>query len=192
MDIHEHQAKDILADIRRAGAERRPRLLARTGGLPGAELGFPCVVKAQIHSGGRGEAGGVKVCRSEAEVRDYAADLLGKTLVTKQTGAQRQAGHRLWVEEATDIAQEIYLGFVLDRKSERIMIVASGHGGMEIEDLAARGPRQPRADGRRPRHRARGVPGARARLPPRASGKQIGQMVTTLAPVTAPTATSTR
>jgi malate-CoA ligase subunit beta len=180
MDIHEHQAKDILATIRRAGAEGRPRLLAGTGRLRGAQLGFPCVVKAQIHSGGRGEAGGVKVCKSEAEGARLRRRPSGQTLVTKQTGASGKVVHRLWVEEATDIAQEIYLGFVLDRKSERIMIVASGHGGMEIEDLAARGPRQPRADGHRPRHRARGVPGARARVPPRASGKQIGQMVTTL------------
>jgi malate-CoA ligase subunit beta len=98
------------------------------------------VVKAQIHSGGRGEAGGVKVCRTHAEVRDFAAALLGKTLVTKQTGEQGKSVHRLWVEAATDIARELYLGFVLDRKSERIMIVASGHGGMEIEDLAHADP----------------------------------------------------
>jgi hypothetical protein len=171
MDIHEHQAKDILATfgvpVPKGGLAYSPEQAAYVA----RSLGFPCVVKAQIHSGGRGEAGGVKVCKTEAEVRDYAADLLGKTLVTKQTGASGKVVHRLWVEEATDIAQEIYLGFVLDRKTERIMIVASGHGGMEIEDLAARGSRQPRADGHRPRHRARGVPGTRARVPPRALGQ---------------------
>jgi succinyl-CoA synthetase beta subunit len=98
------------------------------------------VVKAQIHSGGRGEAGGVKLCRSEDEVRSYAAQLLGRSLVTKQTGAAGKGVYRLWVEEGSDIARELYLGFVLDRKSERIMIVASAHGGMEIEELAERDP----------------------------------------------------
>jgi malate-CoA ligase subunit beta len=140
MDIHEHQAKDILATfgvpVPKGGLAYSPEQAA----YQARELGFPCVVKAQIHSGGRGEVGGVKVCKTEAEVRDYAAELLGKTLVTKQTGAGGKTVHRLWVEEATDIAQEIYLGFVLDRKSERIMIVASGHGGMEIEDLAHEDP----------------------------------------------------
>jgi malate-CoA ligase subunit beta len=140
MDIHEHQAKDILrgfgVPVPKGGLAYSPEQAA----YQARTLGFPCVVKAQIHSGGRGEAGGVKLCRSEAEVRDYAAELLGRTLVTKQTGTAGKVVHRLWIEEATDIAQEIYLGFVLDRKSERIMIVASGHGGMEIEDLAHEDP----------------------------------------------------
>jgi succinyl-CoA synthetase beta subunit len=137
MDIHEHQAKDILArfgaPVPRGHLAFSPEQAAHACRQLG---GGTCVVKAQIHSGGRGEAGGVKVCTSEAGVRDCAAGLLGATLVTRQTGAAGKTVHRLWVEEATDIAQEIYLGFVLDRKSERIMIVASGHGGMEIEDLA--------------------------------------------------------
>jgi malate-CoA ligase subunit beta len=93
-----------------------------------------------VHSGGRGEAGGVKLCADDAEVRAYAQQLFGTALVTKQTDAAGKQVYRLWVEEATDIAQEMYLGFVLDRKSERIMIVASGHGGMEIEDLAEEDP----------------------------------------------------
>jgi hypothetical protein len=180
-------------DVRRAGAERRPRLLAGAGRLPGAQLGFPCVVKAQIHSGGRGEVGGVKVCKTEAEVRDYAAELLGKTLVTKQTGAGGKVVHRLWVEEATDIAQEIYLGFVLDRKSERIMIVASGHGGMEIEDLAHE---DPDSLVRMVIDPATGLVEFQARelaVPPRALGqadRPDGRQ--RCAPVTGPTATSTR
>jgi len=141
MDIHEHQAKEILA---RFGVPVPPGGLAYSpeqAAFRARELGGAgCVVKAQIHSGGRGEAGGVKLCRTEAEVRDFAAGLLGKTMVTKQTGAQGKGVYRLWVEAATDIARELYLGFVLDRKSERIMIVASGHGGMEIEDLAHEDP----------------------------------------------------
>jgi hypothetical protein len=180
MDIHEHQAKDILATfgvpVPKGGLAYSPEQAAYVA----RSLGFPCVVKAQIHSGGRGEAGGVKVCKTEAEVRDYAADLLGKTLVTKQTGAGGKVVHRLWVEEATDIAQEIYLGFVLDRKSERIMIVASGHGGMEIEDLAHE---DPDSLVRMVIDPAAGLVEFQAReLAFRLglSGKQIGQMVTTL------------
>jgi malate-CoA ligase subunit beta len=141
MDIHEHQAKEILA---RFGVPVPPGALAwspEQAEYRARELGGgACVVKAQIHSGGRGEAGGVKVCASPDEARDFAASLLGKTLVTRQTGDRGRSVHRLWVEAATDIAQEMYLGFVLDRKSERIMIVASGHGGMEIEDLAETDP----------------------------------------------------
>ena len=141
MDIHEYQAKDILAKfgvpVPRGGLAYSPE----QAGYRARELGGSAwVVKAQIHSGGRGAAGGVKLCRSEEEVRDYAATLFGRALVTKQTGAQGKQVYRVWVEGASDIAQELYLGFVLDRKSERIMIVASAHGGMEIEDLAETDP----------------------------------------------------
>ncbi|MEM0937660.1 MAG: malate--CoA ligase subunit beta [Pseudomonadota bacterium] len=141
MDIHEHQAKEILS---RFGVPVPPGGLAYSpeqAEFRARELGGAgWVVKAQIHSGGRGEAGGVKLCRNAGEVRDCARDLLGQILVTKQTGAQGKGIYRLWVEAATNIQQEIYLGFVLDRKTERIMIVASGHGGMEIEDLANEDP----------------------------------------------------
>jgi malate-CoA ligase subunit beta len=141
MDIHEYQAKEILAGlgvpIPRGGLAYSPE----QAGYRAREIGGDAwVVKAQIHSGGRGQAGGVKVCHSEEEVRDFAATLFGRILVTKQTGAAGKMVDRLYVEEASDIAREIYLGFVLDRKSERIMIVASGSGGMEIEDLAEADP----------------------------------------------------
>ncbi|ABV94225.1 succinyl-CoA synthetase [Dinoroseobacter shibae DFL 12 = DSM 16493] len=141
MDIHEHQAKDILArfgvPVPKGGVAFSPEQAAfRCRELGGGR----CVVKAQVHSGGRGEAGGVKLCEGEAEVRDFAASLLGTSLVTKQTDAAGKRIDRLWVEEASAIERELYLGFVLDRKSERIMIVASGHGGMEIEDLAEEDP----------------------------------------------------
>ncbi|MBN2759409.1 MAG: malate--CoA ligase subunit beta [Rhodobacteraceae bacterium] len=140
MDIHEHQAKDILAKfgvpVPRGGLAYSPEQAA----YQAREIGLPVVIKAQIHSGGRGEAGGVKFCRTEDEVREFAAGILGRQLVTKQSGPAGKGVYRLWVEAATDIAQEIYLGFVLDRKSERIMIVASGAGGMEIEELAEKDP----------------------------------------------------
>ena len=140
MDIHEHQAKEILS---RFGVPVPPGALAYSpeqAEFHTRELGGRSVVKAQIHSGGRGEAGGVKLCRSPDAAREAAAAILGQTLVTKQTGDRGRSVHRVWVEGATDIARELYLGFVLDRKSERIMIVASGHGGMEIEDLAEEDP----------------------------------------------------
>ncbi|MEM9147023.1 MAG: malate--CoA ligase subunit beta [Pseudomonadota bacterium] len=141
MDIHEYQAKAILADfgvpVPRGGLAYSPE----QAGYRARELGGKAwVVKAQIHSGGRGEAGGVKLCRSEEEVRDFAAALFGKQLVTKQTGEAGKGVYRVYVEQASDIDRELYLGLVLDRKTERIMIVASGHGGMEIEDLAEADP----------------------------------------------------
>lgn len=141
MDIHEYQAKDILArfgvPVPRGGLAWSPEQAA----FRARELGAgPWVVKAQVHAGGRGEAGGVKLCRTGEEVRRVAAGLFGKNLVTRQTGAEGKPVDRLWVEAASPIAQEMYLGFVLDRKSERIMIVASAEGGMAIEDLAASKP----------------------------------------------------
>ncbi|MGC9419917.1 MAG: malate--CoA ligase subunit beta [Rhodovulum sp.] len=141
MDIHEHQAKEILAGfgvpVPRGGLAYSPEQAAYRA----RELGGDAwVVKAQIHSGGRGEAGGVKVCKSEKEVAEFAAGLFGKQLVTRQTGAAGKGVYRIWVEEASDIAQELYLGFVLDRKSERIMVVASSSGGMEIEEIAEEDP----------------------------------------------------
>jgi succinyl-CoA synthetase beta subunit len=141
MDIHEYQAKEILArfgvPVPRGGIAYSPE----QAGYRAREIGGDrWVVKAQIHSGGRGQAGGVRLCRSEEEVRDFAATLFGRMLVTRQSGEPGKMIERVLVEEASDIARELYLGFVLDRKSERIMIVASAHGGMEIEELAATDP----------------------------------------------------
>jgi len=141
MDIHEYQAKELLA---------RLGVPVPKGGLAYSpeQAGYRCqeiggdrwVVKAQIHSGGRGEAGGVRLCRSDHEVRDFAAGLFGRRLVTRQTGAQGKLVGRVWVEEAADIAAEIYFGLVLDRKTERVMVVASAAGGMEIEELSHERP----------------------------------------------------
>jgi malate-CoA ligase subunit beta len=141
MDIHEHQAKELLArfgvPVPRGGIAWSPEQAA----FRARELGEgPWVVKAQIHSGGRGEAGGVQLCRSGEEVRSFAAGLFGRNLATRQTGPGGKPVFRVWVEEATEIARELYLGLVLDRKSERVMIVASGHGGMEIEQLSVEDP----------------------------------------------------
>lgn len=141
MDIHEFQAKDLLrkfgVQVPRGGIAYSPeQAVYRASELSGDKW----VVKAQIHSGARGKAGGVKICKSEKEISEAAAWMLGRMLVTHQTGPQGKLVSRLYVEEATDIAQEIYLAFVMDRKEERVVVVASGEGGMEIEDISAQEP----------------------------------------------------
>ena len=141
MDIHEYQAKEILAHfgirVPRGGLAYSPEQAAYRAHEIGGER---WVVKAQIHAGGRGKAGGVKLCGSEEELVDAAEGLLGKRLVTPQTGTKGKLVNRLYVEAATEIAREFYLGFVLDRRSERIMAVASSAGGMEIEDIGRERP----------------------------------------------------
>ncbi len=141
MDIHEYQAKALLADfgmpIARGGIAYSPEQAAYRA----MELGGDkWVVKAQIHSGARGKAGGIKLCTTEQEVRDAADELLGKRLVTHQTGAQGKLIGRLYIENGTDIDRELYLAFVLDRTSEHIMCVASASGGMDIEEIAKSSP----------------------------------------------------
>ncbi|MEE9479685.1 MAG: malate--CoA ligase subunit beta [Kiloniellales bacterium] len=141
MEIHEYQAKELLADfgvpVPRGGLAYSPEQAAYRALEIG---GNKWVVKAQIHSGGRGKAGGVKICENEREIWDASEDMLGKRLVTNQTGPRGKLVYRLFVEAAAAIQREIYLGFVLDRKSERVMVVASGEGGMEIEDIAQEKP----------------------------------------------------
>ena len=121
-------------------------------------------VKAQIHAGARGKAGGVRLCRSHQEVAEAAAALLGKPLVTAQTGPAGQVVHRLYIEKAEAFTREIYLGLVLDRKIERIRIVASAAGGMEVEEIAAQQPDIAAPDPGRTGGGAAAFPGARARL----------------------------
>ena len=99
-----------------------------------------CVVKAQIHAGGRGKAGGVKLVRSADEARAAATEILGKTLVTHQTGSEGQEVRRLWVEEGSSIEKEYYLGIVIDREQQLPVMMASSEGGTEIEEVAATAP----------------------------------------------------
>ena len=141
MDIHEYQAKELLSGfgvpIPRGGVAYTPdQAVYRAAEIGGSRW----VVKAQIHSGGRGKAGGVRVCSSEDEVRRAAADLLGRRLVTAQTGPEGKVVQRLYVEAAVQIEKEMYIGLVLDRRSERVMVVAAAEGGVEIEELSARAP----------------------------------------------------
>ncbi len=141
MDIHEYQAKEILASfgvtVPKGGLAYSPE----QAGYRARELGGErWILKAQVHAGGRGKAGGVKVCDSDRALEEAASKMLGSNLVTHQTGERGKGVYRLYVEEAVSIAQEIYLGFVLDRTSQRIMIVASSEGGMEIEEISAEKP----------------------------------------------------
>src|SRR3989441_10596448 len=140
MNIHEHQAKDLL---RRYGVAVPDGQACFTvdEAVKGAErLGFPCVVKAQIHAGARGKAGGGKLVRVAAGARAAAAELLGKTLVTHQTGPQGRVVRRPLVEQGCAIAREMYLGMVVDRQSGRVTVMASTEGGVEIEEVAAGAP----------------------------------------------------
>ncbi|SPJ30580.1 malate--CoA ligase subunit beta [Falsiruegeria mediterranea] len=141
MDIHEYQAKDILSGF---GVEVPPGAIAYSpeqAAYRARELGGEkWVVKAQVHAGGRGKAGGVKLCSSDTEIQAACEEMFGRKLVTHQTGPEGKGIYRVYVEAGVPIDREIYLGFVLDRSSQRVMIVASGEGGMEIEDISAEKP----------------------------------------------------
>ncbi len=141
MDIHEYQAKDILSNF---GVDIAPGALSYSpeqAAYRARELGGEkWVVKAQVHAGGRGKAGGVKVCSSDHEIHEACESMFGRKLVTHQTGPQGKGIYRVYVESAVSIAREIYLGLVLDRSTQRVMIVASGEGGMEIEDISMEKP----------------------------------------------------
>ncbi|MEQ8233133.1 MAG: malate--CoA ligase subunit beta [Gammaproteobacteria bacterium] len=141
MDIHEYQAKEILAEfgvpILAGGIAYSPeQAVYRTREIGGERW----VVKAQVHSGARGKAGGIRVCTSDQEVWNAADELLGRRLVTAQTGPAGKPVNRLYVEAGADAERELYLGLVLDRAAERVMAVASAEGGMEIEEFAQRRP----------------------------------------------------
>jgi succinyl-CoA synthetase beta subunit len=140
MNIHEHQAKELLRRYGVATLEGRACFTVDEAVAAAQQLGFPCVVKAQIHAGGRGKAGGVKVVKSVDEARAFATGLLGKTLVTPQTGQQGRVVRRLFVEQGCKIARELYLGIVVDRAVGRVTVMASTEGGVEIEEVAARTP----------------------------------------------------
>ena len=141
MNIHEYQGKEI---FRKYGVA-----------VPNGKVAFHqmkqlksqkslvrnvTVVKAQIHAGGRGKAGGVKIAKNLDEVRSYAKELLGKILVTHQTGPEGKEVKRLYIEEGSDIQKEYYLSFVLDRATSRVTLMGSEEGGMDIEEVAETNP----------------------------------------------------
>jgi malate-CoA ligase subunit beta len=141
MDIHEYQAKQLLADF---GVAVPHGAVARTpeeSSYVAIELGGSrWAVKAQIHAGARGKAGGIRICTSYKDVRQAAADLLGKRLVTQQTGPEGQPVQHVYIEVAAPFERELYLGYVLDRKAERVRVIASRCGGMEIEEIVKNDP----------------------------------------------------
>ena len=141
MNVHEHQAKALLAGFG-VPVPRGEAAFTVDEAVTAAEaLGGPVwVVKAQIHAGGRGKAGGVKVVSSLDDVRQTADTILGKTLVTHQTGPQGREVKRLYIEEGCDIGDELYLSLLVDRGSSRVTIIASSEGGMDIEEVAASQP----------------------------------------------------
>ena len=140
MNIHEHQAKDLLKPFGVPVPKGRVANTAAEAGTIAREMGGTVVVKAQIHAGGRGKAGGVKVVKSAEEAEKAAAAMLGKTLVTHQTGPQGREVKRLLIEEGLPIARELYLGMVLDRATGRVTVIASTEGGFEIEEVARKSP----------------------------------------------------
>lgn len=140
MNIHEHQAKEVLRRFGVAVLEGRPCFTVDEAVAAADTLGYPCVVKAQIHAGGRGKAGGVQVVRDAAAARRAAESLLGRPLVTHQTGPQGRIVRRLYVERGCEIARELYLGMLVDRGPGRVVVMASTEGGVEIEEIAARTP----------------------------------------------------
>ncbi len=141
MNLHEYQAKQLFAEyglpVSKGVAAETPAEAARAADVIG---GDKWVVKAQVHAGGRGKAGGVKLVSSKAEIEEFAKQWLGKNLVTYQTDENGQPVSRILVETCTDIGQELYLGAVVDRSSRRIVFMASTEGGVEIEKVAEETP----------------------------------------------------
>ncbi len=141
MNIHEYQGKEILRKYGVTVPNGKVAFTVEEAVEAAKELGTDvCVVKAQIHAGGRGKAGGVKVAKNLDEVRTYASEILGKTLITHQTGPEGKEVKRLLIEEGCDIKKEYYIGLVLDRATSRVVLMASEEGGTEIEEVAEATP----------------------------------------------------
>jgi succinyl-CoA synthetase beta subunit len=141
VNIHEYQAKDILRRYKVNVPRGKVATTPAEAEAAAAELGGPvCVVKAQVHAGGRGKGGGIKLAKTPAEAKAIAEKMIGMKLVTHQTGPEGKVVHKVYVEEGCDIARELYLGMVLDRGVGRLTMMASPEGGVEIEEVAAKTP----------------------------------------------------
>ncbi len=140
MKVHEYQAKEILSRFGVRVPRGKVAVTPAEAGAIAADLGGKVVVKAQVHAGGRGKAGGVKLASGADEAVRVAGQILGMKLVSKQTGPEGRIVHKVLVEEALGIARELYLGIVLDRSAELPVLMASKFGGMEIEEVAAEHP----------------------------------------------------
>ena len=140
MNIHEFQAKDLLRRYGVPVPNGKVAFTPQEAKAAAAELGGRCVVKAQIHAGGRGKAGGVKLAASPEEAESAAKEMLGKKLVTHQTGPEGRVVRQVLVEQSVNIERELYLGMVLDRGKSRVAVIGSSEGGVEIEEVAAAHP----------------------------------------------------
>lgn len=141
MNIHEYQAKQLYRQFHVNVPEGKPAFSVEEAVDVAKKLSGPIyVVKAQIHAGGRGKAGGVKIAKSLDEVRTYADEILGKVLITKQTGPAGKKVNRLLIEEGSKFKKELYLSFTVDRVSSKVVLIGSEEGGMEIEEVAAKTP----------------------------------------------------
>ena len=141
MNIHEYQAKEIFREFGVNVPKGMPAFSVDEAVDAGKQLGGPIwVVKAQIHAGGRGKAGGVKLAKSIEEVKAYSDEILGKVLVTKQTGPEGKKVQRLLIEDGCKFVKELYLSFTVDRISSKVVMIGSEEGGMEIEEVAAATP----------------------------------------------------
>ncbi|MBI4211174.1 MAG: ADP-forming succinate--CoA ligase subunit beta [Deltaproteobacteria bacterium] len=136
MKLHEHQGKELLKKYGVSVPRGKVAFSIEEAVAAAKELSGKAVVKAQIHAGGRGKGGGVKVAKNLEEARAYTSQILGMTLITHQTGPQGKKVGRLLIEEVTDISRELYLGLTLDRSLGRLTLIASAEGGMEIEEVA--------------------------------------------------------
>jgi len=140
MNIHEYQGKEVLKRYGVKVPEGKVAFTVDEAVAAAQQLGLPAVVKAQIHAGGRGKAGGVKVAKTMDEVKSYASEILGKVLITHQTGPEGKEVKRLLIEQGCDIRKEYYVGVVVDRGTGRVVMMASEEGGTEIEEVAAKTP----------------------------------------------------
>jgi len=141
MNVHEYQAKELLhrygVPVPEGGLAETPAEAQEVARRLGAEV---VVVKAQVHAGGRGKGGGIKLAKSPAEAKTLAGEILGMTLVTHQTGPEGKVVRKVYVESGSDIARELYVAITLDRETEDIAIIASTEGGMDIEEVAEKTP----------------------------------------------------
>lgn len=140
MNIHEYQAKQLLREYGVAVPDGQLATTPAEAEAAARRLSAPVVVKAQVHAGGRGKAGGIRLARSAAEAKRVSSEILGMRLRTHQTGAEGKSVHKVYVEAGCEIARELYLGITLDRSEEKLALIASTEGGVEIEQVAAERP----------------------------------------------------
>jgi succinyl-CoA synthetase beta subunit len=141
MNVHEYQAKELLQRFQVPLLKGKLALTPDEAVQAAKEIGGSVhVVKAQIHAGGRGKAGGVKVAKNLDEVKQYASQILGMTLVTPQTGKEGKKVHKVYIEQGCNIAKEYYFSILLDRSTSKLLMMGSSEGGMEIEEVAAKNP----------------------------------------------------